>query len=91
MPQAATPQSMQAPSDPVLSYVSMGPIGKTAVVNDPAAGGDVVIVINTQYNAASGGVCRTYAVTSASIQSQHLACSDGADWQEIAPLVTSSN
>jgi len=91
MPQAATPQSAQVPSDPVLAYVSMGPIGKTAVISDPAEGGDVVVVINTQYNAASGNICRTYAVTSASIQSQHLACSDGADWQEIAPLVASNN
>jgi hypothetical protein len=89
--QAGQVQTAQVPADPVLAYVSMCPIGKTAVIDDPAQGGNEIVVINTQYNAASGDICRTYATTSSSMQSRHLACSDGAAWQEISPLVTSSN
>ncbi len=81
----------QAPADPVLSYVSSGPIGRTAVVNEPSLGGNVIVVIDTQYNAASGQTCRTYAVTSSSLQTQHLACGTGADWQVVPALISSSN
>ena len=87
----ATAPQAQAPADPVLAYVSSGPLGRTGVVNDPSEGGNVVVVIDSQYNAASGEICRTYATTSSNLQSQHLACGNGADWQVVPPLVTSSN
>lgn len=90
-PQAATAPQAQAPLDPILAFVSTGRIGQSGVVNDPAQGGNVVVVIDTQYNAASGNICRTYATTSSGAQSQHLACGAGADWQVVPPLITSSN
>jgi hypothetical protein len=89
-PPAAAVQP-QLPPDPVLAYVASGPIGRTAVVDEPALGGNVIVVIDTQYNAASGQICRTYAVTSNGGQVQHLACGNGDDWQIAAPLITSNN
>ncbi len=90
---AATAPAAQAqiPSDPLLAFVSSGRIGQSGVVVEPALGGSVAVVIDSQYNAASGDVCRTYSTTSSTLQSQHLACGSGADWQVVPPLVTSSN
>jgi len=90
-PPVATAPQVMGPTDPVLAYVASGPIGRTAVVNEPAQGGNVVVVINTQYNAASGEICRTYSTTTSGAQSQYLACGNGADWQVVPPLITSSN
>ena len=91
VPQPVANSQVQISGDPVLAFVSSGSVGQTGVVNDPAAEGNEVIVIETQYNAASGEICRTYAATSSNGQSQHLACSDGAAWHTVAPLVISSN
>ena len=88
-PPPATQQQVQAP-DPVLQFVSTGRLGQSGVVT-LTQGGTEIVVIDTQYNSAAGDICRTYAVTTSSVQSQHLACGAGADWREVTPLVTSSN
>ena len=88
-PPAIIQPQAQAP-DTVAQFVSTGRLGQSGVVSVPG-GGTEIVVIDTQYNSAAGDVCRTYAVTTSSVQSQHLACGTGADWQEVSPLLTSSN
>jgi hypothetical protein len=87
----ATPPQPRTPADPVLAYVATAQIGQSAVVDDPAQGGNLIVVIDTQYNSAAGQVCRSYATTSSSLQSQHLACANGTEWQMVPPLILSSN
>lgn len=91
IPPPASSSQASAPTDPVLAFVSSGGIGQTAAVNDPAEGGPVSVDIETQYNSASGQICRTYAVANSTGQVQQLACDDGANWRVVPPLINSSN
>jgi hypothetical protein len=91
VPAPVTASQPQPPADPVLAFVSGATVGQSGVVNDPAGGGSETVVVNTEYNAASGEICKTYGTTGSTGQVRHLACGIGAGWHNVPPLTISSN
>jgi hypothetical protein len=77
--------SAPAPDDPVLAFVTTAKSGQSAVVADRTLG-QVRVTFIEEYPAASGEICRRYALQTAQGQKTGAACYNGTSW-ELAPLI----
>src|SRR5262245_34426971 len=85
-PQPQPVSAPAAPTDPVLAFVTSAQAGQSGMVTDPRLG-PVQVTFIEEYPAASGEICRRYAVLTAQGRSRAgAACYNGVSW-ELAPLI----
>lgn len=71
-------------STPVLQYVSSGPVGRPILMQDSLFGGQIQVVIDSDYTSANGQHCRgfrTRTLDGPPIGKLYHACEAGDGWR----------
>jgi hypothetical protein len=78
------PAAAPVAATPVLQYVSSGPVGKPILMQDSLFGGQVQVVVDSDYTSANGQHCRgfrTRTLDGPMIGKLYHACDAGSGWQ----------
>jgi hypothetical protein len=83
-PLGGAPGSASIASTPVLQYVSSGPLGRPILMQDDLFGGQIQVVVDSDYTSANGDHCRgfrTRTLDGPLIGKLYHACEIGGGWR----------